>query len=130
MSTGVMRIEANPPDESFVYEDDIDAELLISGTPNHHGLTAMESVDGRAACGIWGCGVYKERIPSFPNDELFVVMEGRLVITVDGCEAETFSAGDAFAIRAGTPCVFDFQTPFKKFWMTYDPPPPGPHDSG
>jgi len=61
---------------------------------------------------------------------LFVVLEGKLVITVDGCEAETFSAGDAFVIRAGTPCAFDFQSPFKKFWMTYDPRPSGRPRSG
>ena len=123
MSIGVTRIEADRPEGSFLYEDDIDPDLLISGTPNHHGVTAMESDDGRVACGVWACGVYKERIPSFPNDEFFVVLEGTLVITVDGAEPETFSAGDAFAIRAGTPCIFDFQAPFKKFWMTYAPEP-------
>ena len=122
MKTGVTRMNANLPEELFVYEDDIDSELLISGTPAHHGWKAMESADGRAACGIWGCGVYKERIPSYPSDELFVVLEGELVITVDGHEPEVFSAGDAFAIRAGTACVFDFRAPFKKFWMTYEPP--------
>ena len=124
MGTGVTRIDVNAPKESFVYEDHVDANLLISGTPNHHGLTMMESQDGRVACGVWGCGVYKERIPSFPSDELFIVLEGRLVITVDGCEPEAFSAGDAFAIRAATPCIFDFQAPFKKLWMTYEPPQP------
>lgn len=122
MATPVTRIDVDPPEVSFNYEDDIDPELLVSGSPQHHGMTVMESADGRAACGIWGCGVYKERIPSFPNDELFVVLEGKLVITVDGYEPETFLVGDAFAIRAGTPCVFDFQAPFKKIWMTYAPP--------
>jgi len=60
MATGVTRIDADPPEGSFVYEDDVDAELLISGTPNHHGVTVMESDDGRVACGVWACGVYKD----------------------------------------------------------------------
>ena len=98
MATGVTKIDADPPQGSFIYEDHVDAELLISGTPNHHNLTMMESDDGRVACGVWGCGVYKERIPSFPHDELFVAgRQGGSRSTL--CDAETFSAGDAFAIR-------------------------------
>jgi uncharacterized cupin superfamily protein len=64
--------------------------------------------------------VYKERIPSFPYNELIVVIEGTLTVTVDGGEPETFSAVDAFAIEQGTACTFEFERPFRKVYMTYE----------
>ena len=73
--------------------------------------------------GLWACGVYSERVPSYPVDELYVVIEGTLVVTVDGQQPERFDPGDAFVIERGTACVLDFQSPFRKFWMTYDPQP-------
>ena len=94
MSDGVTRIVAHPPSASFVPGDAVDPDLLISGAPNDLGFTQFVSEDGRVECGVWACDVYKERIPSFPNDELFVVIEGRLVITVDGGDPESFSPGD------------------------------------
>ena len=45
------------------------------------------SSDGKATCGVWTCGAYKERIPSFPYNELFVVIEGTLMVTVNGSES-------------------------------------------
>ena len=122
MATGVTKIDADPPQGSFIYEDHVDAELLISGTPNHHNLTMMESDDGRVACGVWGCGVYKERIPSFPHDELFVV--GRQVGDHGRRPAMRRRSPQETRSPSGGHPVFDFQAPFKKFWMTYQPPPP------
>jgi uncharacterized cupin superfamily protein len=48
------------------------------------------------------------------------VIEGTLIVTVDGAEPETFTAGDAFAIEQGTACTLDFQTPFRKIYMNYE----------
>ena len=95
--------------------------MLISGTPNDRGFEQFVSGDGKVACGVWACDVYKERIPSYPMDELFVVIEGTVELTVDGGEPETFAPGDAFVIRRGTACTFDVQRPFLKYWMTYEP---------
>lgn len=43
------------------------------------------------------------------------------VITVDGEEHQTFSAGDAFFIKRGKALTFDVTSPFLKHWMAYDP---------
>ena len=119
---GVTRILAFPPPSSFVPDDDVD--VLLAGSPDQHDAGRVLGSDGRASCGVWTCGVYKERIDYFPRNELFVVIEGTLVVTVDGAEPESFSAGDVFAIEQGTPCTFDFQTPFRKFYMNYEEPIP------
>lgn len=117
--SGVRKILAQPPASSFVPSDVVDPRHLLSGTPDHRDSEHFVTSDGRATCGVWTCGVYKERISSFPTNELFVVIEGTLMVTVDGGEPETFSAGDAFAIEQGTACTFDFLSPFRKIYMTY-----------
>jgi len=119
MADGVTRIAADPG--SFVPTNLVDPELLLSGTPDDRGVSLFASDDGSVECGLWACEAYKERIPSYPMDELFVVIEGTLVVTVDGQEPEAFSPGDAFIIRRGTACILDFQAPFRKYWMTYEP---------
>lgn len=119
MST-VKRILAYPPASSFVPSDSVEPGDLISGTPDDNVSRHFASSDGKAACGVWTCGAYKEHIRSFPCNELFVVIEGTLVVTVDGGEPETFAAGDAFAIEQGTACTLDFRTPFRKLYMHYE----------
>jgi hypothetical protein len=39
-------------------------------------------------CGLWACDTYTERLPSYPEDELYVVLEGSVVVTVDGSQPE------------------------------------------
>jgi uncharacterized cupin superfamily protein len=119
MVGSVTRLAADS--RSFVPTNLVDRELLLSGTPDDRGVSLFASDDGAVECGLWACDVYKERIPSYPMDELFVVVEGILVVTVDSQEPEIFSPGDAFIIRRGTACVLDFQAPFRKYYMTYEP---------
>lgn len=123
MSPGVTRILAHPPPGSLLPTNLVDPGLLLSGTPNDRGLTQFVSEDRKIECGVWACDVYKERIPWYPADELFVVIEGSVVVTIDGGNPETFSAGDAFVITRGTACTFEVEAPFLKYWMTYDPDP-------
>lgn len=49
------------------------------------------------------------------------MLEGTAIVTVDDGEPQTFAPGDAFVIQRGTPCTFDVQSPFLKYWMAYDP---------
>jgi len=109
MVGGVTRIAAESG--SFAPTNLVDPELLLSGDPNDRGVSLFASADGKVECGLWACDVYEERLPSYPMDELFVVIEGTLVVTVDGHEPETFSPGDAFVIERGTPCTLDFKAP-------------------
>lgn len=118
---GLTRLSADPG--SFEPTHLVDPELLLSGEPNDRGVTMFTSDDGTVESGLWACDTYKERLPSYPVDELYVIIEGTLVVASDGQTPETFKAGDALVIRAGTSCVLDFQGPFRKFWMTYRPAP-------
>jgi len=120
--SGVTRLTAHPPTSSFVPEDSQEAGTLISGTPDHRDAEQFASSDGRATCGAWTCGAYEEHVRSFPINEMFVVIEGTLTVTVDGGDPETFDPGDVFVIEQGTACTMRFHTPFRKLYMAYEAP--------
>jgi uncharacterized cupin superfamily protein len=120
MSPGVIRIDPHPPPASLAPTNLVDPALLISGEPNDRGGYPVHQPRSTGGCGVWTCDVYKERIPSYPVDELFVVLEGEMVVTVDGSEPETFRPGDAFVLEKGTPCTLDVRAPFRKYWMTIE----------
>jgi uncharacterized cupin superfamily protein len=118
MAAGLTRIAADPA--SFVPTDLVDPALLLAGSPNDRGTTLFESDDGTVRCGLWACDTYSERLPSYPEDELYVILEGSVVVTVDGEPPETFAAGDALVIRQGTACTLEFHGPFRKIFLTHD----------
>ncbi len=122
---GVTRILPHPPASSFVPSNSVEPGDLMSGTPDENVSRHFASSDGKTTCGVWTCGAYTERIPSFPVNELFVVIEGTLVLTVDGSEPETFTSGDMFTIEQGTACTLDFRSPFRKIYMNYKQDPAG-----
>lgn len=117
MAFGVSRIAADPA--SFMPTNLVDPDLLVAGSPNDRGVTLFESDDGTVTCGVWACDTYTERLPSYPEDELYVVLEGSVVVSVDGAEPETFVPGDALVIRQGTPCTLEFRGPFRKVFLTH-----------
>jgi len=116
MAAGVTRIAADPA--TFVPTNLVDPSLLLAGSPDDRGVTLFESDDGTVQCGVWACDSYTERLPSYPEDELYVVLEGSVVVAVDGEAPETFRAGDSLVIRRGTACTLEFRGPFRKLWMT------------
>jgi uncharacterized cupin superfamily protein len=118
MAAGVTRIAADPA--SLVPTNLVDPALLLSGSPNDRGVSLFASDDGTVKSGVWACDTYSERLPSYPEDELYVVLEGSVVVTVDGEEPETFATGEALVIRQGTACTLEFRGPFRKIWMTHD----------
>jgi uncharacterized protein len=118
MAAGLTRIAADPA--SFVPTNLVDPALLLAGSPNDRGTTLFESADRAVKCGLWACDTYTERLPSYPEDELYVVLEGSVVVTVDGEDPETFAAGDALVIRRGTACTLEFRGPFRKVFLTHD----------
>ena len=118
MAAGLTRIAADPA--SFVPTQLVDPALLLAGSPNDRGATLFESDDRTVKCGVWACDTYTERLSSYPEDELYVVIEGSVVVTVDGEEPETFGPGEALVIRQGTACTLEFRGPFRKVFLTHD----------
>jgi uncharacterized protein len=118
MGDGLTRIVADRA--SLVPTHLVDPQLLLAGSPGERGVTLFESADGSVKCGVWACDTYSERLPSYPEDELYVVIEGSVVVTVDGEQPQAFGPGDALVIRQGTACTLAFHGPFRQVFMTHD----------
>ncbi len=121
MPVNVISIDPAPPMGTWLPTNVVAPGCLISGTPNDRGVTNFTSEDGRATAGIWACDTYHERVPSYPADELCVVIEGSVTVTEEGHDPCTYQTGDAFVIRRGTSCTWEATGPFRKFFMEYDP---------
>jgi uncharacterized cupin superfamily protein len=120
MSSNVVAVDPTLPAEALEPTDSVPLEGLISGTPNTRGADLFTSDDRKASAGIWTCDTYDEHIPSFPYDELILVIDGSVTLTEKGREARTFGPGDVFVIRRGTECRFAVSGPFRKVYMNYD----------
>jgi uncharacterized cupin superfamily protein len=118
MAAGLTRIAAGPA--SLVPTHLVDPELLLAGSTNDRGETFFERDDRRVRCGVWACDTYSERLPSYPEDELYVVIEGSVVVTVDGQEPQASVPATPLVVRQGKACTLEFHGPFRKVFMTHD----------
>jgi uncharacterized protein len=79
----------------------VTTETLREGEPRERDLIHLSSEDGKFTIGSWRAEPYGEYIESYPGDEFARVLEGSVTLTGDDGVAQTFSAGDAFAMRCG-----------------------------
>ena len=94
----------------------VDAAQVLEGAPEEKGALYFERSDG-AAAGVWSCGKYRERIDSYPCDEMCTVIEGTVTITPAGGVPSTYSKGDTFLIRKGFKGTWETNGPFKKYFF-------------
>ncbi len=84
------------------------AELAAFGA----GLTA----------GVWSAEPHVEHIPSYPVDEVCVLLEGTLILRTPDGEPQTFRAGEAFSIARGTECTWDQPEKIRKVYVIRETP--------
>ena len=84
------------------------AELATFGT----GLSA----------GVWSAEPHVEHIPSYPVDEICVLLEGTLILRIPDGEPQTFRAGEAFSIARGTECTWDQPEKIRKVYVIRESP--------
>ncbi|MGH6718923.1 MAG: cupin domain-containing protein, partial [Alphaproteobacteria bacterium] len=73
---------------------------VVAGRPDTRGLTAFSSAHGAFSAGVWECSPGKWRV-HYTEDELSVLISGRMVVTDAAGAQRTFAAGDAFVVPAG-----------------------------
>ncbi|KAA0111014.1 cupin domain-containing protein [Mycolicibacterium sp. P9-22] len=76
-------------------------ENLRGGDPNETGTTHLASADGRFLIGSWRAEPYSEYIEAYPGDEYTRVLEGRVTLTDDAGNVQSYGPGEAFTIAAG-----------------------------
>jgi uncharacterized cupin superfamily protein len=71
---------------------------------------AYQSADGLRAVAAWReKGVFEF---TFPFNEFFVIVQGRLTATIKNGDAPTYTAGDAVYFEQGTSVLFDISEDF------------------
>jgi uncharacterized cupin superfamily protein len=75
-------------------------DRLLEGQPEQHVANAFTDSTGQFFAGRWSSTRGKWRV-RYTENELCVLMAGRVTLTSDDGTALSFAAGDAFVIPAG-----------------------------
>jgi uncharacterized cupin superfamily protein len=73
---------------------------VLAGRPDTRGINAFASRGGAFSAGVWESSPGKWRV-HYAEDELCVLLTGRVVLTDSAGAQRTFVAGDAFVVPAG-----------------------------
>jgi uncharacterized cupin superfamily protein len=90
--------------------DAVAPEKVASGAPITGVRTALERPEKGLYTGVWASSVGSWRV-SYDEDELCVLLEGRIRLVGDDGVRSEFVAGDAFTIARG----------FRGIWETIEP---------
>lgn len=79
-------------------------------------LSVFEPGAGLSA-GVWEAAPFVEEIPSYPCDEVCVVLEGTIRLVLPDGTAQSFGPGEAFAIAQGTACRWEQDERVRKVYV-------------
>lgn len=95
--------------------DPIATEKVISGAPRAGLRSAFENEAKGFYVGTWGSEVGAWRV-AYDEDELCVILEGRVRLTEEGGESREFGPGAAFVVPAGFSGVWETLEPLRKIY--------------
>ncbi len=90
-------------------------DRIVSGRPVTRTWTVEETGDGLYA-GIWEADEGERRV-DYSEWEFFHILDGVSVLTAEGGEAVTLSAGDGFVIRPGFKGTWRVVMPTRKHFV-------------
>lgn len=119
MTGNVIRVTSNPPGglapshlappEAFTTPDTTElAHAFYEGA-------------GGVAVGVWHCAPLYAEFDPYPCDEFIAVVAGRVTITDDAGNAETFGPGDVFFLQGGRACSWRITETLTKLSMAVEP---------
>ena len=89
--------------------EELEPSQIVAGTPATSGTVLWESADGRIVRGVWRCTA--GTVTDVESDELFVVLEGRATIEVEG--------GPVLEVAPGSVCVLERGA--RTTWTVHEP---------
>tara|TARA_R110002111_G_scaffold44689_4_gene81322 strand:+ start:3286 stop:3651 length:366 start_codon:yes stop_codon:yes gene_type:complete len=107
-----------PELDSNPITDDLDGWIAVDGKPKATMKTWIQhtSNDGSIISGTWHAtvGFWHTTYAAY---EFVHLIEGRITITPDGGESQTFGPGDAFTVDVGFKGVWEIKEPVKKHFV-------------
>jgi uncharacterized cupin superfamily protein len=108
-------------DEAVSWEAcDPAADRILEGQPAHRAWNTFTDATGRFFCGRWSSSPGKWRV-RYTENELCVIIAGRVTIESLSGEREPFSAGDAFVVAAGFEGTWTVHEECVKFYAIFEP---------
>jgi len=101
----------------------IDPQANLQPDPHHPREFYVNNFvgdDPGLFAGVWSADAQETKIESYPVDEVCVVLAGTITLTAADGTVRVFRAGDAFAIRKGTPLTWANSSDVRKIYVTLD----------
>ena len=95
-------------------------ERILDGHPVQRASNAFTDASGQFSCGRWASTRGKWRV-RYSENELCVIVAGRVVIESAAGERHTFVAGDAFVVPAGFEGTWTVLEECAKFYAIFEP---------
>jgi uncharacterized protein len=94
-------------------------DRVIEGTPAHRAWNAFSDPSGQFFCGRWSSTRGKWRV-RYSENELCVIVAGRVEIENSAGERHTLAAGDAFVVPAGFEGTWTVLEECTKFYAIFE----------
>lgn len=94
-------------------------EAVIDGKPVEQGAVISESTDGNFIIGIWESTPYAETFDEYPGDEFCQVLSGKVTLTDEAGNAQTFVAGESYFVPKGFKGTFRVEETMRKYYALY-----------
>ena len=114
--SAIVRLDLGPVDR---LDGSIAAEKLVAGAPKTGLRPAYENGAAGFYTGVWESEVGAWRV-DYAEDELCVILAGRVRITADGGTARDFGPGDAFVVPRGFRGVWETLEAVRKIYAIVD----------
>ena len=95
--------------------DELDPSQVIDGTPEITEAVLSESADGRVVRGVWR--ITEGTVTDTEEDEVFVVLEGRATIAVDGGPRLEVGPGDVCVLERGARTTWTVHEALRKVFQ-------------
>ena len=88
------------------------AEMVLSGESKHISATLFQ---GEIVAVVYESAAVKLALKNHPFDEFVHIESGKLVLTPEGAEAQTFEKGDSFVVPRGFTGTWDMSDGYREF---------------
>lgn len=109
---GIVRISTAPV---APLDEAVDPAKVLAGSPSTGVRPATEDPARGFYTGVWASDVGVWRI-DYTEEELCVIVAGRVRLTEDGGGSEEFGPGDAFVVPRGFKGVWETLEPVRKIY--------------
>jgi hypothetical protein len=100
---------------------ELEAAQVVAGSPEVTEAVLSESADGRVVRGIWR--ITEGTVTDVEEDELFVVLEGRATIEIEGGPTLEVGPGDVCVLERGARTTWTVHEALRKVFQVTLPDP-------